>query len=209
MTEKLAFILFDMDNVLCRYDRWRRAARLAEMSGTPARDIYRAIWESGFENLGDNGTLAPAEYLKAFGDRIGYKLTLDQWIDARRASIEPDTAMLAIVRRLRDLVDIAILTNNTELLVDHIDVVYPELRPLFGQRIYASAMFYAAKPDVVCFQRCLDKLEVRPDSVLFVDDLADNIAGAKKAGLHTHHFTSVDEFSKSIDHYGLGLRRRL
>ena len=203
MIEKINLILFDLDNVLCRYDRWARAARLAEISGTAATEIYRAIWQSGFERLGDDGTLTPAEYLKGFGERIGYPLSLDDWLDARKASMGADETMLELVRQLRRSVDVAVLTNNSEILVDHIDSLCPELRPLFGQHIFASAKFKAAKPDVVCYQRCLAKLGARATEVLFVDDLLENIIGAQHAGLRTHHFTSVDAFRAAIT---LGLR---
>jgi putative hydrolase of the HAD superfamily len=43
---------------------------------------------------------------------------------------------------------------------------------------------------------------VRPDVVLFVDDLAENVAGAREAGLHGHHFTSVKEFQTDLMRYG-------
>jgi len=203
MVETIDLILFDMDNVLCRYDRWARAARLAEISGNTKDEIHRAIWESGFERSGDDGTLTSAQYLQGFGRRIGYPLTLDEWLDARRAATEPDHDMLDVVRELRDSVAMAVLTNNSELVADHIDFLCPELRPLFDQRIFASARFGAAKPDVACYQRCLAELRVRPETVLFVDDLAENIMGAKSAGLHTHHFVSVEAFRKSLAHYGL------
>jgi putative hydrolase of the HAD superfamily len=203
MVEKIECILFDMDNVLCRYDRWARAARLAEISGKTAEEIHRVIWESGFEGLGDRGVLAALDYLKGFGSRMGYPLTLDEWLDARRASMAPDLAMLDIVRQLQSSVQIAILTNNSALVADHIDVLCRELRPLFGQRIYASAKFNAAKPDVACFERCLAELRMRPETVLFVDDLAENVVGARKAGLHAHHFTSVDGFRTSVGQYNL------
>jgi putative hydrolase of the HAD superfamily len=203
MVEKIECILFDMDNVLCRYDRWARAARLAEISGKSAEEIYRVIWESGFEGLGDRGALSAPEYLTGFGSRIGYPLTLVQWLDARRASMAPDHAMLELVRQLRGSVEIAILTNNSELVADHIDLLCPELRPLFGQRIYASAKFNAAKPEIACYERCLAEMRMRPEAVLFVDDLAENIAGARKAGLHGHHFTSIDGFRTSVGQYDL------
>ena len=203
MVEKIDLVLFDMDNVLCRYDRWARAARLAEISGNTKEEIHRTIWESGFERSGDNGTLTAAEYLQGFGRRIGYPLTLEEWLDARRASTAPDHDMLDLVRQLRGSVEIAVLTNNSELVADHIDVLYPELRPLFGRRIYASARFGSAKPDVACYQRCVAELRVKPQTVLFVDDLAENITGAKSAGLHAHHFVSVDAFRTALTHYDL------
>jgi putative hydrolase of the HAD superfamily len=203
MVDKIELVLFDMDNVLCHYDRWMRAHRLAEISGGTADNIYRAIWESGFERLSDNGTFTPSEYLQGFGDRIGYRLSLEEWLDARRASTRPNQPMLEIVRQLHGSAKLAILTNNTELVVEHIDILCPELRPLFGRQIYASATFRAAKPDIACYQRCLAELGVRPEVTLFVDDLDENIRGATEAGLHAHHFTSVDGFREAIRHYDL------
>ncbi|MCP3469512.1 HAD family phosphatase [Bradyrhizobium sp. CCGUVB1N3] len=203
MAEKIELILFDMDNVLCTYDRHARAARLAEISGNTAENIYQAIWDSGFEQLGDDGTLSRREYLGAFGDRIGHSLSLAEWLDARRTSMKPNHAMLGVVDHLRRSVDVAVLTNNTELVVDHIDLLCPELRPLFGSRLYASARFRAAKPDVACYRRCLAELGVRSEAVLFIDDLAENIAGANAAGLHSHHFTTVEGFQAELKRYGI------
>ncbi|MBW7973998.1 HAD family phosphatase [Bradyrhizobium sp. BR 10289] len=192
-----------MDNVLCDYDRGKRVACLAELSGSTSAFIHEAIWGSGFELLGDSGTLDTADYLRGFGERIGYPLSLEEWVEARRRSMQADRAMLEIVRRLRETVDIAILTNNTTLVADHIDTLLPELRPLFGSKIYASARFKTAKPDPHCYRLCLSELQAEPKTVLFVDDLAANVAGARKAGLLAHHHSSVETFRQALSEYGL------
>ncbi|AWB25089.1 HAD family phosphatase [Methylobacterium currus] len=198
MVADIELVLFDLDNVLYHYDRRRRVEHLSEITGIPADDIDAAIWDSGLEFQGDSGALAPQAYLQAFGDRIGYPVSLTEWLEARRASVAPNDQMLALVERLRASTEVAILTNNSELLTRHIDVICPELRPLFGDRIYASAAFRSAKPEIACFQRCLAGLGVGPSSVLFVDDLPENVAGARAAGLHAHHFTSVDAFRRDL-----------
>ncbi|WP_349631479.1 HAD family phosphatase [Bradyrhizobium sp. BR 10289] len=203
MTDDIKFVLFDMDNVLCDYDRGKRVACLAELSGSTSAFIHEAIWGSGFELLGDSGTLDTADYLRGFGERIGYPLSLEEWVEARRRSMQADRAMLEIVRRLRETVDIAILTNNTTLVADHIDTLLPELRPLFGSKIYASARFKTAKPDPHCYRLCLSELQAEPKTVLFVDDLAANVAGARKAGLLAHHHSSVETFRQALSEYGL------
>ncbi|WP_441239186.1 HAD family hydrolase [Bradyrhizobium sp. 930_D9_N1_4] len=187
-----------MDNVLCDYDRGKRVACLAELAGVDGDSVHKAIWESGFEHLGDSGALDAADYLRGFGERIGYPLSLDEWVEARRRAMQADCAMLEIARRLRETVDIAVLTNNTTLVADHIDTLLPELRPLFGSKIYASARFKTAKPDPRCYRLCLSELNVKPETVLFVDDLATNVAGAREAGLVGHHHTSVDVFRRAL-----------
>nr|WP_257187554.1 MULTISPECIES: HAD family phosphatase [unclassified Bradyrhizobium] len=203
MTDVIKLVLFDMDNVLCDYDRGKRVACLAELAGTTSEAVHAAIWDSGFEALGDSGALEAADYLRGFGERIGYPLSLDEWVEARRRSMEADRAMLEIAGSLRQTVDIAVLTNNTTLVADHIDTLLPDLRPLFGSRIYASAQFKTAKPDPRCYRLCLSDLDVRPEAVLFVDDLAANVAGARKAGLFAHHHTSVQAFRQALSEHGL------
>nr|WP_245427682.1 HAD family phosphatase [Bradyrhizobium sp. MOS003] len=203
MTNAIKLVLFDMDNVLCAYDRPTRVAYLAELAGTTREAVQAAIWDSGFELLGDSGTLDAADYLRGFGECIGYPLSLEEWVEARRRSMQPDRAMLDIAGRLRNTVDIAVLTNNTALVADHIDTLLPELRPLFGTRIYTSAQFKTAKPDPHCYRRCLSELDTRPEAVLFVDDLAANVAGAREAGLLAHRHTSVESFRQSLSEHGL------
>lgn len=203
MTDEIKLVLFDMDNVLCDYDRGKRVARLAELAGTSNEFVHNAIWDSGFEQLGDSGALDAEDYLRGFGERIGYPLSLDEWVEARRRSMQADRAMLEIAGQLRRTVQIAILTNNTTLVADHIDALLPELRPLFGSKIYTSAQFKTAKPDPRCFRLCLSELNVKPETVLFVDDLAANVAGAREAGLFAHHHSSAATFRQALSERGL------
>ena len=203
MTGEIKLVLFDMDNVLCDYDRGKRVACLAELAGSTSEFVHQAIWDSGFELLGDSGTLDAADYLRGFGERIGYPLSLDEWVEARRCSMQADRAMLELVHSLRQTVDIAILTNNTTLVADHIDTLFPGLRALFGPKIYTSAQFKTAKPDPRCYRLCLSELDAKPETVLFVDDLATNVAGACEAGLFAHHHTSVETFRQALSAYGL------
>lgn len=202
-TRTIELVLFDMDDVLCAYDRPLRIARLAQRCGRTAEAVERAIWDSGFEQAADSGAFTPRNYLRGFGERLGYPLTLDEWLADRRAAMTPNPAMLDLVRRLRGAAALALLTNNTALVADHLDVLFPELLPLFGRHVYVSARLHAAKPEVACYRRCLDALGVRPEAALFVDDLAENVAGARKAGLAAHRFRSPAGLERALARRGI------
>src|SRR6185503_20535901 len=68
-------VVFDMDGVLCHYRRARRLALLASWSGRTADAIHAAIWRSGFEDEAERGLVSAADYLKGFGERMGYPLS--------------------------------------------------------------------------------------------------------------------------------------
>ncbi len=198
MPTSIRLVVFDMDDVLCRYDRPKRVALLAALAGKRAEDVRAAIWSSGFEHSSDAGALDAPGYLTGFGERLGYPLTLAEWIDARRASMTPDRAMLALAAQVKRQVDVALLTNNGLLTRQTIGEIFPELPPLFGERLFCSAQFGAAKPDARVFGRLCQRVGVPPYAALMVDDQEENIHGAQGTGWHGHWFRGVD-----------GLRRRL
>lgn len=198
-----SLVLFDMDDVLCAYDRQARAAHLARLAGTTTDAVLDAIWGSGFEALADAGTVDANAYLRGCSERIGHPLTLEEWLDARRAGMVPRPDVLGLVRRVHERAKVAILTNNTTLVADHIDRLFPELPPLFGRAIYASAGLGASKPEVACYRRCLAMLDTAPSDALFVDDLPENVTGAREAGLSAHHYTSPDALAEVLRTCGL------
>jgi putative hydrolase of the HAD superfamily len=46
-------------------------------------------------------------------------------------------------------------------------------------------------------------LGVAPSSALFIDDQPENVAGAQRAGLVAHHYTSTDALADVLRNYGL------
>jgi putative hydrolase of the HAD superfamily len=184
----IALVLFDMNGVLCRYEKGKRIAVLSRMSGMAPEAIDAAIWGSGFEDAGDAGAMDGAAYLRGFGAAIGYPLTLDEWTEAQAASMTPDAAMLDLARRVAARTRVAVLTNNNTLIRDQIDRLFPALRPIFGDAIRVSAEFGARKPAARAFLGCVAALGVAPGETLFIDDSAANVAGAGQAGLQAHHF---------------------
>jgi HAD superfamily hydrolase (TIGR01509 family) len=181
-------VVFDMDDVLCRYRIERRLSLLASWSGRSAEAIYAAIWGSGFEDEAERGVWTADAYLRGFGERLGYPLSADEWIAARRVAMEPDDAVLTIARRLGAARPVAMFTNNPLLLKRHIDQVFPAVPAIFGERALFSAELGRSKPDPEAFRRLVRRLGVSPAAVLFFDDNADYIAGARRAGLHAYRF---------------------
>lgn len=81
-------VVFDMDGVLCEYRVERRLALLASWSGRSPDAIHDAIWGSGFEDEAERGVTSADDYLKGFGERMGYPLSEAQWVEARKVAME-------------------------------------------------------------------------------------------------------------------------
>ena len=83
------------------------------------------------------------------------------------------------------------------------DELFPELRPLFGAHLYVSAELQRAKPDPEIFRAIVARLGVEPQDTIFVDDLIENVEGAKRAGLYAIQFTGYAAFRRALAAYDL------
>jgi glucose-1-phosphatase len=145
----LELIIFDMDQVLCRYDRPLRLRRLAAISARTPEEIFAAIWESGFEAKSEAGAMDADAYLSGFAERMGCPLSRAQWVEARRLAMTPFADVLALAAGIKQTIPVAVLTNNGFLTKQTIGELFPELPPLFGANLLFSAEFGARKPDLV------------------------------------------------------------
>lgn len=198
-------VIFDMDDVLCHYEVGKRLRILAKLANTTARDVRAAIWDSGFEGDSDAGGYPdPDIYLSEFARRLGYPLSKQQWLDARREAMSPNTEVLAIAEKLAEQAKVAIYTNNGPLVKDNIQVLLPEAAKIIGQR-FCSYEFGTKKPDPESFRRLVAFLGHAPQECWFIDDKKSNVQGARMAGLRGHHFRQAKLLAEEALSLGFAL----
>jgi glucose-1-phosphatase len=188
-----ALVIFDMDDVLCHYQLGKRLRYLADLANTTARNVRAAVWDSGFEDAADSGGYSdPDEYLKEFAKRLGYPITREQWLEARKLSMTPIAETLALAKTIKQQASVAIYTNNGPLVKQHLDVLLPEAAAIFDLR-FCSYEFGTKKPDPQSFTRLVQQLSRKPGDCWFIDDKRSNVQGARIAGLIGHHYRHVED----------------
>ena len=192
-----------MDDVLCRYDLGRRLRALSRITGQTPRDIRAAIWDSGFEDVADSGGYTdPDLYLSAFGKRIGFALSRDDWVASRREAMQPWPDMLELAAKIGQQVRIAIFSNNGPLTKAALPQLFPEAAGIFSEH-YHSFEFGTKKPDPASYTKLMKRMELDPQRCAFIDDKRSNVTGARLAGLWSHHFRNLDKLVPELR--GLGL----
>lgn len=64
--------------------------------------------------------------------------------------------------------------------------------------VVVSADIHIVKPDIRIYEHLLKTYNLKPDECLFIDDRADNVEGAKAAGMNAIQFNGDFEEIKSI-----------
>jgi glucose-1-phosphatase len=198
MPPPITSVLFDMDGVLCDYDRSLRVAHLAAASGCTPEQIRHAIWGSGLEAQADAGALSEPEYLSAVADLLGCSIPLEHWLLARRAAMSPNPDVLALAAAVSTRHRVAILTNNCHMVTDNMSFICPAIAQVFGTAIYSSASFKATKPAAPAYLLCVDAFGFKAAEVLFIDDVDANVTGAIEAGLPAYKYIGADALSNEL-----------
>ncbi len=98
---------------------------------------------------------------------------------------------------------IALFSNS----IGHMALEVLKQRHLAGRklfdRIFLSNVMHMAKPSKASYEFVVRHLKVKPHQALMVDDRADNITAAKKAGLQGIIFKNVSQFKKALNNYQL------
>lgn len=181
-------VIFDMDDVLLRYDVDARRAAMGALAGLSAADVERLVWDSGIEDDSDIGRLSPDAYLAAIASALGVPFGRDEWRRTRALAMTLDPAAVALASAVRARVPVALLTNNGRIMQEHFDVLVPELRALFGPAMHVAAEFATKKPDPTIYKRVAALHGVAPAEAVMIDDKPANVAGARAAGLRAHRF---------------------
>ncbi|NML31754.1 HAD family hydrolase [Paraburkholderia antibiotica] len=201
--QNLEAVVFDLDDVLCNYDRHAMATNLARHSGCQAQEVYDAIWNSGLDSRSDRGDITADAFLAELGKSIGFRVTVDAWVEARTAGTRIDEAVLEIASTLNRSYELAVLTNNSSLVATHMESICPPVARRFAGRIYASAALGGAKPARRAYLGCTEALGIDPANVLFIDDLQKNVEGARQAGLRALLFRGAAQLRDDLA--GLGV----
>ena len=176
-------LLFDFGGVLIEIDFDRVFARWAELAGVPFEHV-----KSGFEHgtayaQHERGEIDAATFFQAQRGALGIDLTdadfEDGWQQVFGSEI-PET--VALLPRLKERIPLHLFSNTNAMHYDYWKRRYAEaLRPV--DRRFISHEMGLRKPDAEAFERVVRDLGIPPERILFFDDTAANIDGARAAGL--------------------------
>lgn len=190
-------IAFDYCEVIALAPSRDMLSRLAETAGLPVDTLVARYWQYRPEY--DVGLPAADYWSRVMGTG---STTLD---DARLAqliradidcwmTIDPGTD-----RILTQLVETgAHLTLLSNLPKELAEAVRQSHIAAYFQRLVFSADIGVAKPDAEAFKTLLALEQARPESVVFIDDRADNIGAAIQLGIDSIHFVDASQLRAEL-----------
>jgi putative hydrolase of the HAD superfamily len=172
-------VLFDADGVIQSVPGGWYAA-IEPYVGERAEEFLHGAWKDENPMLAGQGEFLPL--LAARLAEYGVSASVEQVHRDVWQRIEPDHDSLAVVRALRASgYGVHLGTNQERHRAAHMRVALG-YDALFDVSCY-SCELGVAKPDPDFFAAAAGRLAAEPASILFIDDRARNVEGARAAGL--------------------------
>ncbi len=104
--------------------------------------------------------------------------------------------IIRLIKKLRRNYKIALLSNHSRWWFQ-VQFKKLKLKSLFNN-IFVSYKLKIAKPDKRIFRLALKKLKVKPNEVVFIDDIKKNVDSASKLGIHGIHYKGYSNLIKNL-----------
>lgn len=184
-------IVFDMGNVLLEYNPKKYMKTVTKNEAASAA-VLRELFYGPEWTLLDAGTITEEEAVRRVSLRIPryadcVKKAMDQW----HSNLTPIAGMPELIKQLKEDDYKIFLLSNTSLRFYSYYNKLDMLRCFDGFVI--SAKERLLKPDPAIYKRLYSRFGLKSQECLFIDDLPQNIEGAKKVGFHAHLFCGAGD----------------
>lgn len=185
----LKAVIFDVGGVLIRTHSRAGREKWAAKLGLDSWEFENFVFNGESGRQAQLGLKSNQEHWQWLGEYFG--LERPELIQMRRdffAGDQMNEPLVAYVKRLR------LAGYRTGLLSNYNDAArrlwseeYPFIHYFDG--VIVSAEVGLLKPNPRIYYLAVQSVDVNPSEALFVDDFAENIAGASAVGMPTIHFT--------------------
>ncbi len=190
-------IITDYGGVLVKMVDEAPRHRLAEKVGMPLSDIYHLVFDSTSSIQASLGEITYDQHWENVRDGMGLPpAELQDFIDRFWSADRLNTELVDYLRSRRSRFRIGLLSNAADDLRSKLIDLW-KIADLFDHMVI-SAEVHQAKPDARIYRLACARLDVQPGEAIFIDDMPENVEGARLAGLHPIQYRSNEQLIAEI-----------
>ncbi len=139
------------------------------------------------------GQLPNGGFNKTLADHLD--LTESQWRQLLDDDEKPNQPTFDYIKQLKNSYKIGLLSNANHGVIER--KIPPDLRDIFDD-IVVSAEVGLMKPSPHIFKLASERLSVKPSEVIFIDDHAEYLDGARQTGMKTILYKNLETLKKDM-----------
>ena len=187
-------VIFDMGGVLVRTEDTAPRVALGLRFGKTYNELDQIFFANKSSLRASRGEISAREHSLYVMRTLGLPETdeaIEQFVDEFFLGDTVDWDIINYIQSLRPRYKAILLSNAWDNLRDVLATKW-KIADAFDE-IFISAEMGIAKPDPEIYKMVLEKLDLAPEEIVFIDDFIENIESARKLGMHGIHFQNKDE----------------
>jgi glucose-1-phosphatase len=195
-------LLFDLGRVVIDIDFDKALACWAGHAGcAPAHLVGRFARDEIYQRH-ETGNIDDAEFFASLRRSLGIDLSDAQFLEGWNAIFAGEMPGIgSLLMRAGTRVPLYAFSNTNNAHVEHFSHVYADVLGHFRE-IFLSSAIGLRKPDAAAYDHVVQAIGVAAERIVFFDDLAENIDGARARGLTAVHVTSPDDVAQALSALG-------
>ena len=192
-------LLLDLGGVVLSLQPGACLAHWARAAGVPVATLGERWRIDDAYKAHETGRIGFREYAASLATRLGIELTEADWLTGWNALFagQHETVVERLALAAQRMPTCCFTNTNAEHQAVW-EVRFPKAVAPF-EKVYSSWQIGCRKPDVDAFRRVANDMGVAAADILFLDDSAENVAGANAAGLQALHVTSAEDTAQALD----------
>ena len=200
-------ILFDIGNVLIKLEQERAFKKLAKYMNPLTAML---IWAKKDEfmkdirqeqNLLETGKMTIQQFFSRLKGKIGLKMDFEQFEDAWCSMFSLNEDVVQFANELSKKYKVYLLSNTNETHINHLYKEFPVFDFVSGTAL--SHELGVLKPAPEFFNKALEKLDIKAEESVFIDDSELNAKAANEVGITAFKFDNLEKLKEDFSEAGI------
>jgi FMN phosphatase YigB (HAD superfamily) len=196
-------LLFDLGRVVLDIDFSKALACWAGHAGCEVAHLAGRFVRDEAYHRHEKGEISDAEYFASLRASLGIGISDARFLEGWNAIFAGEMPGIApLLERAAQRLPLYAFSNTNGAHVEHFSQAYADVLGHFREMFLSSAMGLR-KPDAAAYDHVVKAIGVPASRIVFFDDLAENIKGARHRGLTAVHVTSPDDVAGALAALGI------
>jgi putative hydrolase of the HAD superfamily len=203
VTQRVEALLFDLGGVVIDIDFDRVFARWAQHANCEVTLLRERFSTDAAYRGHEIGALSDAAYFASLRTSLGIDIPDAKFLDGWNAIfIGEIPGIAALLARARARVPLYCFSNTNRAHQICWSAGYANIMKNFD-KVFVSSSIGLRKPDAAAFQHVVNEIGMPAERILFFDDNADNVRGARACALQAVHVTAPADVANALSAIGL------
>jgi putative hydrolase of the HAD superfamily len=194
-------LLFDLGRVLIDFEFDHAFRPIEQLSGLSREEIQRRLMRDALVVEFETGKVGEAEFIAEANRRLATSLGSDAFAEIWNAIFTGPLVPEALIRGLSSHYRLVLVSNTNAIHFSFLKQRLPHLSHF--HELVLSHEAGCIKPYPEIYKAAVEKAGCAATACLFFDDLAENIEGARAAGLNAEQFVGHAELLAALGRYGV------